>query len=65
MPKVSVIVPIYNVEKYIAQCARSLFKQTLDDVEYIFIDEWAKILNTIHYEVACGLRVRLPRVYTR
>ena len=36
-----------------------------DGKEYIFIDEWAKILNTIHYEVACGLRVRLPRVYTR
>lgn len=39
MPKVSVIVPIYNVEKYIERCARSLFMQTLDDVEYIFIDD--------------------------
>lgn len=39
MPKVSVIVPVYNVEKYIAECARSLFEQTLDEVEYIFIDD--------------------------
>lgn len=39
MPKVSVIVPVYGVEKYIERCARSLFEQTLDDVEYIFIDD--------------------------
>lgn len=36
-----------------------------DGDEYIGLDEWAKILNTIHYELACALRVRLPRVYTR
>ena len=36
-----------------------------DGDENIAIDEWAKILNTIHYELTCALRVRLPRVYTR
>lgn len=39
MPKISVIVPIYNVEKYIERCARSLFEQTFDDIEYIFVDD--------------------------
>lgn len=39
MPKVSVIIPIYGVEKYIERCAESLFHQTLDDIEYIFIDD--------------------------
>lgn len=39
MPKVSVIVPIYNVEKYIERCLRSLFEQTLDDIEYIFVND--------------------------
>lgn len=39
MPKVSVIVPIYGVEPYIERCARSLFEQTLDDIEYLFIDD--------------------------
>lgn len=29
------------------------------------IDEWAKIVNTINYELTCRLKVRLPRVYTR
>ena len=39
MPKVSVIVPVYGVEIYIERCARSLFEQTLDDIEYLFIDD--------------------------
>ena len=39
MPKVSVIIPIYGVEKYIKYCAVSLFEQTLDDIEYIFVDD--------------------------
>lgn len=39
MPKVSVIIPVYMVEKYIERCARTLFEQTLDDIEYLFIDD--------------------------
>ena len=37
--KVSVIIPIYKVEAYIERCARSLFEQTLKDVEYIFVND--------------------------
>ena len=36
-----------------------------DGNESIAVDEWAQILGTIHYELTCALRVRLPRVYTR
>lgn len=39
MPKISIIIPVYKVEKYIERCARSLFEQTLDDIEYLFIDD--------------------------
>lgn len=39
MPKVSVIIAVYNVEQYIERCARSLFEQTLDDIEYIFVND--------------------------
>ena len=36
-----------------------------DEGQEIKIDEWANILGTIHYELTCRLKVRLPRVYTR
>lgn len=38
-PLISVIVPIYNVEKYIERCARSIFEQTYQNLEIIFIDD--------------------------
>lgn len=37
--KVSVLVPIYGVEKYIKQCAQTLFAQTYFDIEYVFVDD--------------------------
>ena len=42
MPKVSVIVPVYNVEKYIARCLNSLVNQTLDDLEIIVVNDGSK-----------------------
>lgn len=50
--KVSVIVPIYKVEKFIGRCAESLMQQTLDDVEYIFVndatpDKSMEVLNKV------------------
>ena len=37
--RVSVIIPFYKVERYIKRCATSLLTQTLDDVEFIFVDD--------------------------
>jgi len=39
MPAVSVIIPVYKVEPYIARCARALFSQTMKDLEFIFVDD--------------------------
>ena len=38
-PKVTVIVPVYNVATYIEKCAVSLFAQTLDSLEILFVDD--------------------------
>ena len=38
-PKVSVIVPVYNLRKYLARCFDSLCGQTLRDIEIILVDD--------------------------
>ncbi|MGJ1266945.1 glycosyltransferase family 2 protein [Sphingobacterium spiritivorum] len=38
-PHLSVIIPVYNASLYIEKCGISLFEQTLQDIEYIFIDD--------------------------
>ncbi len=39
MPKVSVIVPVYNVENYIEKCLESLVNQTLEDIEIVVVND--------------------------
>ena len=42
MSKVSVLVPIYNVEKYLEECLNSIVNQTLKDIEIILLDDGSK-----------------------
>lgn len=39
MVKVSVVVPVYNVEKYLAKCLQSLIGQTLKDIEIVVVND--------------------------
>lgn len=39
MPKVSVIVPVYNVEAYVEKCLKTLVEQTLEDIEIIVVND--------------------------
>ena len=50
--KVSILIPIYGVEKYIERCAKSLFEQTYENIEYIYVNDCTKdksidILNKV------------------
>ena len=37
--KVSILIPIYGVEKYIKRCAISLFEQTYSNLEFVFVND--------------------------
>ena len=39
IPAVSILVPVYNVSNYIERCAHSLFQQTFEDIEYVFVND--------------------------
>ena len=40
--KISVIIPVYNVEKYIIECIESIINQTLKDIEIIVVNDGTK-----------------------
>ena len=39
MPKISVVVPVYNTEKYLRECVDSILNQTVQDIEVILVDD--------------------------
>ncbi len=39
LPKISIIVPVYKVEKEIHRCVESLINQTFNDIEIILVDD--------------------------
>ena len=38
-PLISVILPVYNVEKYLSECMTSLFDQTYENLEFVMVDD--------------------------
>lgn len=57
--KISVIVPVYNVEKYLAQCLESLSRQTLSDLEIICVEDCS---TDNSYEVLKTAALKDPRI---
>ncbi len=63
IPKVSLIIPVYKVERDIERCVRSLFGQTLDDMEYIFVDDCSPDASIgILEEVLCHFQKRKEQI---
>lgn len=54
-PKVSIIVPVYNVEKYLDRCMQSLLGQTLKELEIILVDDGSRII-VLHYVIIMNQR---------
>lgn len=57
MLTISIIVPIYGVEKYIEHCVRSLFEQTYENIEYIFVNDCTKDKSI---DILCALIEKYP-----
>lgn len=41
-PLVSIVIPIYGVEDYISKCAESVFEQTYENIEFLFVNDCTK-----------------------
>ncbi|MBQ8527165.1 MAG: glycosyltransferase family 2 protein [Lachnospiraceae bacterium] len=39
MPKVSIVIPVYNMQKYLDKCMQGIFSQTLEDIEIVLVDD--------------------------
>lgn len=66
MPKLSIIVPVYNSGKYLYKCINSLLSQTLDDIEIILIDDYSvdNSLNIVtNYQKLYPEKIKVLRNY--
>ena len=59
MPKISVVIPVYNTEEYLEQCLDSVLGQTLQDVEVICVDDCSRDGS---YRIMEAYHARDPRV---
>ena len=59
MPKVSVIIPIYNAEKYLIECINSVTTQSLKDIEIICINDGSSDDSQLIIEAFCEIDRRV------
>lgn len=63
MYKLSIIVPVYNVEKYINQCIDSILNQTLNDFELILINDGSTDKSGIICDEYCKIDSRIKVIH--
>lgn len=59
MPKISIIIPVYNTEEYLEQCVNSVLNQTMQEVEVICVDDCSRDSS---YEIMRQFHEKDPRV---
>jgi glycosyltransferase involved in cell wall biosynthesis len=62
MAKVSIIVPVFNVEKYLEECLDSLVRQTFQDVEIILVDDDSADASLDIMNTFAGINNRIRKV---
>lgn len=64
---ISVIIPVYNAEKYLKKCIESVIAQSYQDIEIILINDGSTdgSLDICRYYAACDNRVRFIDSQTR
>ena len=74
IPKISIIVPVYNVDSYLPQCLDSILAQTFTDWEAILVDDGSTdrsgVICDEYAELPCHVRsgpffVPFPALYAR
>lgn len=60
MKLISIIIPVYNGENFIKQCLQNISKCTMNEIEFIFIDDGSKdrTRNFIETEIENDSRIR-------
>lgn len=59
MPKVSVIVPVYNTELFLRKCLDTILSQTLDDIEIIIVEDCS---TDNSYKICCEYARKYPTI---
>lgn len=61
MPAVSIIIPVYNTEKYLQRCLDSVLNQTFSDLEIICVNEDStdNSLNLLQNYAQCDKRIKI------
>ena len=63
MPKISVIIPIYNGSEYIENCIKMVQKQTLEDIQIILIDDGSQDNTSMICNKYCNEDERIDAIY--